>query len=135
MTRPLVVRIVVFLILLCFVATLLPADDTEDTASDESDYEPYSASEFPQWALDLRRAEVIFFGSLPFTLLLSTLGFDSYNYVAHDFDTDYVPFYSTGSGEYLVDSEERTYRILAAVGGSLLLALVDYIIGASSGGR
>ncbi len=36
-------------------------------------YEPYGADEFPQWSLDLRRAECIFFGGLPIALPLTYL--------------------------------------------------------------
>ncbi len=36
-------------------------------------YEPYSDDEFPKWALDLRRAECIFFGGIPIALPVSLL--------------------------------------------------------------
>jgi hypothetical protein len=35
--------------------------------------EPYTKDEFPQWAKDLRRTEIITFGSLPFVTLVTSL--------------------------------------------------------------
>jgi hypothetical protein len=95
----------------------------------EAEYEPYRDSEFPGWALKLRRAEVLFFGSLPFTLLLSNVGFDLFTYVDNGFNAEYLPLFSPGSGGAPIDSEERVYRIAAALTGSLLIALIDNIIG------
>ena len=31
--------------------------------------EPYEEAEFPKWALDIRRGEILFFGSLPLTFM------------------------------------------------------------------
>ncbi len=95
----------------------------------ESEYEPYRDTEFPGWALELRRAEVLFFGSLPFTLLMSNVGFDLFTYVDNGFNAEYLPLFSPGSGGAPIASEERVYRIAAALTGSLLIALIDKIIG------
>ncbi len=40
-----------------------------------TDYEPYKQDEFPQWSLDLRRAETLFFGGLPIAYPLTSLAF------------------------------------------------------------
>lgn len=36
-------------------------------------YEPYDTLEFPKWALDLRRAECLFFGGLPIAFPMVSL--------------------------------------------------------------
>lgn len=68
------------------------------------DYEPYDPMEFPAWARNLRRGEILFFGSLPIT------------------------FAVTG----LLMPERRVsepVRITAALSLSAGIALADYIIG------
>jgi len=39
--------------------------------------EPYSDSEFPKFALDLRRAEIIFFGGIPIVYPLTSLAMNT----------------------------------------------------------
>ena len=41
---------------------------------------PYDKNEFPQWSKDLRRAEIVSFGSLPFVTIGVTMGYGSYLY-------------------------------------------------------
>ena len=57
---------------------------------------------FPQWARDLRRAEIVAFGSFPFMYLFSNFGMG-------------------------LAGQNETGRVLAvAAGGSVLVAVVDY---------
>ena len=52
-------------------------DKTEQVLKDIhvlfSKAEPYEDSEFPKWALDLRRGEILFFGALPITYAMTSL--------------------------------------------------------------
>ncbi len=69
-------------------------------------YEPYGDDEFPQWAIDLRRAECIFFGGIPITLPVT----------------------------YLVTNlMNKDLTLLQAVGiactASAVITLIDYILG------
>ncbi|MBN1797483.1 MAG: hypothetical protein JW822_02835 [Spirochaetales bacterium] len=91
--------------------------------------EPYEEDEFPQWLQDLRRAEIIFFGSLPFTLLISLQGYEITRYFINDMDPLYTPwpFRSTQAPAY--SFEEQMAVIGSAVVISGLIALTDYIIG------
>lgn len=50
-------KIICILVLVCLASSLF--------ALDFSQAKPYSEEEFPKIALDLRRAEVIFFGGIP----------------------------------------------------------------------
>ena len=53
--------------------------------------EPYTKDEFPGWLQDLRRAEIVSLGSLPFVTLGVTLGYSLYRYFSHGMDSNYFP--------------------------------------------
>lgn len=90
---------------------------------------PYGSDEFSQELEDLRRGEVVFFGSLPFTYLGSTLVYDIARYIDKvaqgDPDADsYAPlFFSSTRPDYT--SEEVVGLILVSLGLSLVVTLVD----------
>lgn len=46
---------------------------------DMSKAEPYSESEFPKWAINVRRSEIIFFGAVPITYLFTSIISDAFN--------------------------------------------------------
>ncbi|MGC9311361.1 MAG: hypothetical protein ACP5IA_01615 [Sediminispirochaetaceae bacterium] len=93
------------------------------------DYEPYSPDEFPEWAHQLRRYETIFFGSLPFAFLFTSLGFDFYAYAANDFDDNYLPLF-LGTSPEKEDFNNRTIgaRIAVSISLSAVIAYIDYLI-------
>jgi len=91
--------------------------------------EPYTDDEFPQWLKDLRRAEIIFFGSLPFTLLISLQGYEITRYFINDMDPLYTPWPFRSAQAPAYTFEEQMVVIGSAVIISGLLALTDYIIG------
>ena len=90
--------------------------------------DPYTEDEFPEWVLDLRRAGIIFFGSLPFTFLLAMEGVEIGRYFAHGQDPAYqpFPFRSANPADYTL--EEKLLIIGSAVAISLTVSLVDFII-------
>ena len=88
---------------------------------------PYEADEFPDWQKDLRRAEIIAFGSLPFVTLLSSLSYDVFRYYDHDQDERYKPWPFRDSTIAIPKSEDEQKRILLiAVGISLGVAVFDF---------
>ena len=93
------------------------------------DYEPYSPGEFPEWAHQLRRYETIFFGSLPFAFLFTSLGFDFYAYAANNFDENYLPLF-LGTSPEKEDFNNRTIgaRIAVSISLSAVIAYIDYLI-------
>lgn len=95
----------------------------------EEAYEPYTRDEFPDWALGLRRSEVLFFGSLPITLFASHLGFDMGRYVSGGFRAEDAPLIAPVSGGAMLSREEQLQRIGVALGLSLCIVLIDYILG------
>jgi hypothetical protein len=90
---------------------------------------PYVEEEFPRWALDLRRGEIIFFGTLPFSLLFTSLGYSLIRYGVHNFDPAYAPAISPGPNTIPMSQGEVIGVILTGVGLSLLAAVTDFIIG------
>ena len=108
-----------FIVFVLFFSSLYAADDTA---------EPYSKDEFPEICLNIRRAEILTLGSIPFTTLLSTIGYSFYRYYDHDFESGYFPnpLAKSSDAANLNDSEQKMI-IAAASGLSLGIGLTDLI--------
>jgi hypothetical protein len=90
---------------------------------------PYEEEEFPGWLRDLRRAEVILFGSFPFTLFFTFETYDTYRFFANGMDPSFTPWpMRPGSAQVYTDDEKKKVA-LTAVSLSLLIAVTDFIIG------
>lgn len=103
------------LAILLILLILFPVYSVSSSTSPvKYEYVPYEAGEFPQWSVELRRAESIFFGSFVIALPLSvgvyniakSLGMPSTNATA-----------------------EALYQIAGAAGIASVIALADWIIG------
>ncbi len=57
--------------------SVFSADSASQSTSAESSYDDIK---FPQWAKDLRRTEIITFGSLPFVTMWTTMCYSMYEY-------------------------------------------------------
>lgn len=99
-------KLVLLLCMLSFFAAPLCAEDTT-----------YADINFPQWAKDLRRTEVITFGSLPFVTLWTTVGYSLAVYGEF-----HSPLDKSSSG-FDTDDQKRIIGIAAAT--SLGLGLFD----------
>jgi hypothetical protein len=84
--------------------------------------------EFPLWAKDLRRAEIITFGSFPFTLFFSMIAVDTYQWGTHDWDNRYAPWPIRGAGAVEMSMDQRVLTLGIALGVSVLIATADHII-------
>jgi hypothetical protein len=89
---------------------------------------PKEKPEFPQWALDLRRFDIIMFGSFPFTYWFASTGMDLYRSSQHNWDTRYAPWPVKSAGAVNMTKDEYKITLACAIGGSILAALVDHII-------
>ena len=90
---------VILLICFCFPVFCL----------DMKNAQPYEDSEFPKWSLDLRRGEIIFFGSIPLTYAMTSLVSSS-----------------------IVKKDLTFWQTLAiSAGVSSAIAILDYILGLS----
>ena len=83
--------------------------------------EEYDPEEFPLWAHDLRRYEVVAIGTYPITFFATSLIYDFSTYAANDFN----PAYSMGSQR---DGHDIAIIVGSAACVSLLIATVDLII-------
>lgn len=86
--------------------------------------EEYDPEEFPLWAYDLRRYEVIAIGSYPITFFATSLIYDFSIYAANDFS----PQYSMGSQR---SSSDIGIIIGSAAAVSLVIATIDLIVNTS----
>jgi len=87
---------------------------------------------FPQWARDLRRFDVITFGTFPFSLFAVTFVTDIFRWIDYNGmnfnDLRYAPWPLKSAGAVEMTSQEYGRTILIAAGLSLTLAIIDLII-------
>jgi len=76
-----------------FLSIVLFSIGSETTASPaEHVAVPYGPAEFPDWQRDLRRAEILSFGALPFVTFVSSIYYDVYRYYSNDRQEGYLPW-------------------------------------------
>ena len=94
----------------------------------------FDTTDFPQWAKDLRRSDIIAFGTFPFTLFATVFFTDLHRWNAAnglDFSEEgrrYAPWPLKSAGSYDMSKEEFERSLLIAAGVSITLAIVDFII-------
>jgi hypothetical protein len=119
------------LILLALLVLALPAAAQQADAGD-GEPEEYEEEEFSPILRDLRRAEIVMFGSFPITLFLTLEAFDIYRYIDHYGDSDvyrYTPWPYRSPDPAPYSSGEIAGILVTAVSASMLIAAADYIIG------
>ncbi|GHV02082.1 hypothetical protein FACS189485_01670 [Spirochaetia bacterium] len=111
--------------LLALVATVWSAGAFAQTTDTRGAITP---KEFPQWTKDLRRAEIIAFGTFPFTMFAATFAMETWRYFDHDQNIQYAPwpFKTAGAINMSTDEHLQTMGIAAAV--SVTMALTDFVI-------
>jgi hypothetical protein len=106
---------------------ILPMADGSGTAGTAAAVSsPLSSA--PQWVKDLRRAEIVAFGSLPLTIFWTSFAIDMYRYGTHDWDTRYAPWPIKSSGAIDMTTSEMKMMFGIAISSSVLLAVADHII-------
>ena len=109
---------------LILMATILPALVAESATPEPK---PYEKEEFPHWLKDIRRAEIIAFGSLPFVTFSASIYYDVYRYYDHDKQSGYEPWPFKKGATAVALTEDEQKRILAiSACVSVGVALVDY---------
>jgi len=88
----------------------------------------YSKDEFPSWALDLRRAEIVAFGALPFTVFFTQIGIDTQRFASNGWDQRYAPWPLKPAGAFPLPENERIAVFATGIGLAVGVALVDFII-------
>jgi hypothetical protein len=125
------ISIVLFLV--CVTGMAHGAEDDISSrirAEHPPEEKPY---EFPQWAKDLRRADIIAFGVFPFVWFLSTIIIDVQRVVEHNGDQSYYTGIFTQLFNSSTDLHEwgsAEYKKSFAISGILCvtIALTDYLI-------
>ncbi|MFP4509264.1 MAG: hypothetical protein ACOC4I_00105 [Spirochaetota bacterium] len=83
---------------------------------------PYEREEFPQLLRDMRRFEIVTLGSLPLTMLFTSLLYRTYRIAASDTDISWAETRPT------LQSERNTV-LGFALSASTIVGLADYLLG------
>ena len=108
------------LILFIFLFSTVPAW-TQEMGSTYFDM-----SEFPLWARDLRRGEIIAFGAFPFAYFFSNFGYDSIRWSNNGWDNRYAPWPFNSAGTIEKTMQDKAAVIGIAAGLAVFIALVDH---------
>lgn len=95
-------------------------------AAENTTAEKYQEGEFPQWAMDLRRTEIITFGSLPLVTLGTSLAYGGILFASGAVSEFPNPFSKDSSAALSSDQQMQVFFI--SLGTSLLLGIIDYVI-------
>jgi hypothetical protein len=99
-----------------------PASDPNLTSTQ------FDMTGFPQWSKDLRRGEIIAFGSFPFVYFFTNFFFDAYRTASHGWDRRYAPWPMKPAGAIGKTQGEEFLTLGAAAGGAVIIAVVDHLI-------
>ena len=115
--------------LLCFLFLLFTFSvlNGQTNSSDASmiSYQ-FDMSGFPQWAKDIRRGEIVAFGSFPFMYFFSNFAIDIYRCANNGWDRRYAPWPFDSAGSIGKDQDEKILTLGVAAGSAVAIALIDY---------
>ncbi|MDR1949095.1 MAG: hypothetical protein LBQ38_06870 [Spirochaetaceae bacterium] len=125
--------LVVFLLLGVSSPSLFPSGRADPAPAETGAVRTGTAQEdtelrLPRWVRDLRRGEIVAFGSFPFTFFVATFAMDTYRTSQHNWDQRYAPWPLKSAGAINMTKEETGIVIGAAAGGAILVALADFFI-------
>jgi hypothetical protein len=115
-------------LLLLMIPPALSGQGSSSTADPALKSTQFDTSGFPLWAKDLRRAEIVAFGSFPFTFFFATFAVDTYRSASHNWDMRYAPWPLKSSGAIEMSQDELLITMSIAATGSVVLSLADYLI-------
>lgn len=99
------------------------------SAQEDTDPAPYEPTEFGPGLRAIRRGEIIAVGVFPLALLVSRIAYDYGRWAFDEFDDASSPLIRPLGVDPFPDEADRIAVALAAVGVSVVFALVDYLIG------
>jgi hypothetical protein len=114
----------VFLLVVFFLIAALPLAAQSSTTKSPG----FDMTGLPQWSKDLRRGEIVAFGSFPFTFFFTTFFMDIYRSSNHDWDRRYAPWPVKAAGAVNMTHEEQILTLGVAIGSSILVAVADHLI-------
>jgi len=124
-------KIALWILLTTVPALLVPAQTQTQTDTIPSIFE---SKKVPQWTKDLRRWEIVAFGSIPFTLLFSSFAVDMYRWQkanGMDFSADgrrYAPWPMKSAGAVGLTRREQEMVFIIAASLSVSIAMTDLLI-------
>lgn len=117
MNKALFVLISLFLLI---NTSVFAAETTKNT-----DPVPYEKDEFSQFAKDIRRAEIVSLGSMPFMVIGVTMAYGGYLYANGQVDSFPNPF---DKGSDALSQEQQATIFVATFGIGVLIGITDYIV-------
>lgn len=126
-------KIIVFLLVMLFSCSVNLFADTANSTTPE----PYEKDEFPQWAKDIRRSEIITFGSMPFVTTWVTVGYGMIGMwvIPENPDNEFCAKYHLADFPNPLDKSKNIFtedQIKLVVGVSAIISLglgiTDYFI-------
>lgn len=104
---------------------LIPLAASEPTVT----IEPYTKDEFPGWLQDLRRAEIVSLGSLPFVTMGVTFAYSIYRYFVNDMNSDYFPNpFAKSSSAARLSTDEQLGILFTSLGLAAAVGVTDFTI-------
>jgi len=106
----------------------------QSLSSTNSTTATFDMTGMPQWAKDIRRFDIIAFGSFPFSIFFVSTVMDLIRWNdANGFDMSeegrrYAPWPAKSAGAIEMTNNEYTQMFLYAAGVSMVIALADFII-------
>jgi hypothetical protein len=125
-------RTTFFFLLLAIPVFLVPAQTSSTTTTTNNNF--FDLSGAPQWARDLRRFEIVTFGTIPFAMFTATFGMDMYRwYNANGMDFSesgrrYAPWPLKSAGAYAMEPKEIETTLIIAASLCVTVALTDLVI-------
>ena len=114
-----------FLVLFC-ISPLLQAQQNPNSVTVAATFD---MTNFPQWAKDLRRWEIVAFGTYPFTMFSTTFFMDTYRFAGTGWkDYRYAPWPLKSAGAVDMTNKEYQTTMIIAAGLSGVIAIADMII-------
>ncbi|MBQ3801655.1 MAG: hypothetical protein II837_15335 [Treponema sp.] len=98
--------------------------DTSPVTENDTEALPYAEDEFPQWAKDLRRGEIVSLGAMPFVGLWVAGGYGGYKYFSGKTDTFPNPF----SSKDAFNKQEIWTMVGVTAGVGLGIGLTDFFV-------
>ena len=82
----------------------------------------------PLWVKDLRRGEIVFFGSFPFTVFFSRTIVDLVRMGQNGWDRRYAPWPFQSAGGVQMDKNQIILTFSVAASASLVIAVIDHLL-------
>ena len=123
---------IILILLISFQAAAQTSGEEDQTES--PDYEPYAEEEFPDWVHELRRAEVIFIGSFPLTMLFTSLAYEGIRLITGNAQGTATAG-TAGFGNEQYSTEETKWILITGGILSAAVAAADFILGRLGLGR